>query len=176
MAGSNVYLYESVGPTPKIGRFSMRLGGGLPGFIPKALQTTDKSDENFVQNRYLVKEAWNTSYIQQVGENKVICTPFRLVNNAGDIFSRKNYSCGGPCQTFQSRPGLYGLRGGFGHTQDMCDGTGVPPATCNSKFVYDSSDYSRFLKQQAINRNYNDLSYGGANNAAQSAIKAVHRY
>ena len=99
------------------------------------------------------------------------------MNNAGDLLSRKNYSCGGPCQTFQSRPGLFGLKTHFGHIQDLCDGSGIPPSTCNGKYVYDSSDYSRFLKQKAINKNYNDLSYGGDNSSAsQSAWRAIRRY
>ena len=55
------------------------------------------------------------------------------------------------------------------------DATGIPSATCNTKFVYDSSDYIRFRKQMAVNRNYNDAGFGGANNAAQSAIRAIRR-
>jgi hypothetical protein len=41
--------------------------------------------------------------------------------------------------------------------------------------VYDGSDYTRFRKQMAVNRNYNDAGFGGANNAAQSAIRAIRR-
>ena len=40
--------------------------------------------------------------------------------------------------------------------------TGIPSATTNVKYVYDGSDYTKFKKQQAVNRNYNDYSYGGA--------------
>ena len=63
------------------------------------------------------------------------------VNNLGDFLGRTNYSCGGPKQmTF------------------TCDSTGVPSSSANVKFVPDSSDYIRFRKQQAMNRNYNDAS------------------
>jgi hypothetical protein len=68
--------------------------------------------------------------------------------------------------------GWRGLAGGV-HVQN--DGTGVPSSTCNTKFVYDGSDYTRFRKQMAVNRNYNDAGFGGSNNAAQSAIRAIRR-
>jgi hypothetical protein len=43
--------------------------------------------------------------------------------------------------------------------------------------VYDGSDYIDFKKKQAINRNYNDRSFGAnESNAAQSNIRAIRRY
>lgn len=156
-----------------------RLGGGIKGFIPQALYDTDK-DSEFTGTRFELKQAWNTNYqsqLKRINLNTPICTPFRAVNNAGDLLSRKYYSCGGPCQTFQSRPGLHGLKIHFGHIQNNCDGTGVPPAACNPKFVYDSSDYIRYSKQKAVVKNYNDVSYGGNDySGAQSAIRAIRRY
>ena len=42
----------------------------------------------------------------------------------------------------------------------------------NPKFIYDSSDYIRFKKLQAINRNFNDETHGGASdNNNQSIIR-----
>jgi hypothetical protein len=59
----------------------------------------------------------------------------------------------------------------------MCDGTGVPPASCNVKYVYDSSDYTTYLKQKALAKTYNNLSYGGDQyNASQSSWRAIRRY
>jgi hypothetical protein len=53
----------------------------------------------------------------------------------------------------------------------------VPSSTCNVKFVYDGSDYTKFKKNQAINRNYNDRSFGGNDyNTSQSAIRHIRRY
>jgi hypothetical protein len=153
-----------------------KLGGGIPGFIPQAVYNTNNNNE-FVETRFALKQAWNTRYARLVNNQKSICTPFRAINNAGDLLSRKYYSCGGPCQTFQSRPGLFGLKGHFGHIQDNCDGTGVQPSSCNVKYVYDSSDYIRYAKQKAVNKNYNDASYSGNNySGAQSAIRAIRRY
>jgi hypothetical protein len=139
----------------------------------------DKSYPNYEHIRFSLKQSWNTTYPSQLkasGKKRII-TPFRAVNNSGDILCRENYSCGGSCQSFQSRPNMRGLSSRFGAIQSVCDGTFVPPASCNVKYVYDSSDYITFLKQQAINKNYNDLSNAGNNNSAsQSAFRAIRRY
>ena len=156
-----------------------RLGGGMKGFIPQAIQTTDQNYEDVEQQRFQTVQAWNNTYKAQLkaSNKKRIITPFRAVNNAGDILSRQYYSCGGSSQSFQSRPNLHGLKSHFGSIHNLCDGTSVPAAACNTKFVYDSSDYSRYLKQKAIVNNYNDLSYGGNDyNASQSAYRAIRRY
>ena len=154
-------------------------GGGLRGFMPRNIQKVDKDAEEYENVRYTLREAWNTSYPQQLRSSnlKLAQTPFRVVNNSGDLLSRPYYSCGGPCQTFQQRPGLFGLKGHFGAIHSKCDGTNVPPATCNTKYVYDSSNYTTFLKQQANNKNYNDLSYGGdQHSASQVAWKGIRRF
>lgn len=55
---------------------------------------------------------------------------------------------------------------------------GVPPCKGemgNPKFVFDSSDYTRFKKLSAKNRNYNDSSFVGNNHSgAQSAYRMRH--
>jgi len=150
----------------------------IPGFMPKQILNTNVKYTEYEQIRFILKQSWNTSYKQQLknANLKLAQTPFRAVNNAGDILSRKNYSCGGSSQTPQYRSNLHGLKSRFGSVLSNCDGTNVPPATCNTTFVYDSSDYVKYLKQKALSKNYNDISYGGDNNnASQSAIKSVRR-
>ena len=181
--GSNVaFQYLVVNPKNS--------GGAIKGYMPQAVQTNDKTYPEFEQIRFTLKNAWNTTYPSQLrrdGLKKSITTPFRAVNNAGDLLSRENYACGGSCQSFQSRPGLRGLKVRFGATSISCTPSAaynslqllqnIPSATCNVKYVYDSSDYVTYLKQKAINKNYNDLSYGGDNsNASQSAQRAIRRY
>jgi hypothetical protein len=166
-------------------------GGAIRGWMPQTLVKVDKSFPEFEYVRLTLKESWNTSYPRQLRKyhvNNSIVTPFRAVNNAGDLMSRNNYSCGGPCQTFQSRPGLRGLRVHFGAVQKTCvpsdaynslqlTSPDVPAAACNVRYVYDASDYTRYLKQRAFSRNYNDLSYGGNDSkASQSAMRAIRRY
>jgi hypothetical protein len=203
-------LYGSVGPTPMFSLFSLgkidgslgtnyvqqsTLGGGLPGFIPQQLQLSDDTSE-YPQNRFILKEAWNTNYLRAKIPSTVTpgqpssgvpargVTPFRAVTNSGDVLSRQNFSCGGTCQTFQSRPGLHGLKIRFGHIGKNCYTSdayppepAIPAAACNVRYVYDSSDYSRYLKERAINKNYNNKSNGGNDyNASQSAWRAIRRY
>lgn len=152
------------------------LGGGLPGGMPNPLYNTN-NNSGFARIRFSLLNAWNTSYSSVFGSKQTATTPFRAINNAGDLLSRQNYSCGGPNQTFQSRPGMHGLKKGFGHIQSWCDNSGVPAAACNSKYVYDSSDYIRYAKQKAMNKNYNDKSYGGNDySGSQVAIRAIRRY
>jgi hypothetical protein len=165
-------------------------GGAIKGWMPQTTQLTDKRYTEYEQIRYTLKNAWNTTYPSQLRRNNLkqsITTPFRAVNNAGDLLSRENFSCGGTCQTPQSRPGLHGLKTHFGSVSTSCTPSAaynslqlikdIPAAACNVKFVYDSSDYVTYLKQKAINKNYNDLSYGGdQSNASQSSQRAIRRY
>jgi len=165
-------------------------GGAIRGWMPQTTQLTDKRYPEYEHIRYTLKNAWNTQYRSQLQRNNLkqsITTPFRAVNNAGDLLSRENYSCGGTCQTPQSRPGLYGLKTHFGAVSTSCTPSAaynslqlikdIPAAACNVKFVYDSSDYVTYLKQKAVVKNYNDLTYGGDDsNASQSAIRAIRRY
>jgi hypothetical protein len=162
------------------------LGGGIKGVMPQPLIDHDNSHD-FSKTRFYLRDAWNTSSTSGSSYPKRIIGPFRAVNNAGDILSRQDYSCGGTCQTFQSRPGLKGLRQHFGSISNSCTPSvlystnqinqTVPASACNVKFVYDSSDYINFRKKQAINRNYNDRSFGGNEfSAAQTAIRAIRRY
>ena len=165
-------------------------GGAIKGWMPQSTYNTDKRYKEYEQIRFTLKNAWNTSYQRQLrndGLKRSITTPFRAVNNAGDLLSRDNYSCGGTCQSFQSRPNMKGLKSHFGSVSLSCAPSAayntlqllsnIPAAACNVKYVYDSSDYITYLKQKAVLKNYNDLSTGGDDsNASQSALRAIRRY
>ena len=168
------------------------LGGGFQGYMPQAVQTTEKGSygSNVFENiRFTLRNSWNTTYKAELraSNKKQIITPFRAVTNSGDLLSRDNYSCGGSCQSFQSRPQIKGLRQHLGSVSKSCTPSalytgnqiapGVPAAACNVKFVYDSSDYTTYLKQRAMVTNYNDKSFSGnESNASQSAYRAIRRY
>jgi hypothetical protein len=165
-------------------------GGAIRGYMPQQTINVDKRYPEFEHIRFTLKNAWNTSYrrlLRADGLTKPMVTPFRAVSNSGDLLCRTDYSCGGSCQTFQSRPNLRGLRQHFGAISDSCVPSAtynslqllanIPASSCNVKYVYDSSDYITYLKQKAVARNFNDLTYGGDNsNASQSAIRAIRRY
>jgi hypothetical protein len=165
-------------------------GGAIKGYMPQTTGNTDKRYPEFEHIRFTLKNAWNTTYPSQLRRDNLsqpITTPFRAVNNAGDLLSRNNFSCGGTCQSFQSRPNIRGLKSHFGAVQASCTPSAaynslqlirnIPAAACNVKYVYDSSDYVTYLKQKAVNKNYNDLTYGGNRySTSQSAKRAIRRY
>ena len=160
------------------------LGGGYNGYSPALLGggagTHMEGGNERSMDRLLLRQAWNGQYASgDVNGRKPVCTPFRRVNNAGDYLGRQNYVSGGSDQVQgRVRSSAIGAWKMFaGHVQATNDGTGIPSSTCNVKYVYDGSDYTTFKKNQAINRTYNDESFGGdESNASQSAWRRVRRY
>ena len=129
------------------------LGGPYNGYSAKQTVTNHKDGENSTSRRVL-RDGWNTQNANEsINGHKRVITPFRAVNNLGDYLARKDYVCGGPNQVNASKPGM---KGRIGSIISACDSTGVEGASCNPKFVSDSSDYVKFKKQVAMNRNYND--------------------
>lgn len=164
------------------------LGGGYNGYSPALLgggagthggSGMEGGNERSM-DRLLLRQAWNGQYASGVvNGRKPVTTPFRLVNNAGDYLGRQNYVSGGSDQVQgRVRSSATGAWKMFaGHVQATNDGTGIPSSTCNVKYVYDGSDYTTFKKNQAINRTYNDKSFGGdASFASQSAWRRVRRF
>jgi hypothetical protein len=119
--------------------------------------------------RKVLNKSWNNQYATgTTGGKQRIITPFRAVNNSGDFLARQNYICGGPNQVNADRPGW---KGHIGSIISNCDNSGIPSSTCNVKFVADSSDYTKYRKQRACVKNYNDLNFGGnKNNAEQFSV------
>lgn len=108
-------------------------GGAIKGWIAPDIHGSDKSDVNYRQIRFKLTDAWNTNYKTQLKNtiyNKPLISPFRVVNNAGDILSRSHSTR---------------------HTISS-----IPVSTSNQRYVYDGSDYVKFLKQQAVNRNFHE--------------------
>ena len=161
------------------------LGGGFQGIAPKLIGggagayggsgMVGGSERSI--DRFSLVQAWNgAAATGTINGYKRAIGPFRVVNNAGDFLSRQNYTSGGSNQVNNVRGGLTGYKVLGGAIQAHKDNTGIPSATCNPRFVYDGSDYVRFKKLQAINRNYNDLSFGGDQfSASQSPWRRVHR-
>lgn len=125
----------------------------INGISPKQTVTSFKHGDQ-AQSREVLRRSWNQLQASgTVNEKERVLTPFRAVNNLGDFLGRKNYVCGGPNQVNASKPGW---KGHIGSIISNCDNSGVEGASCNPKFVSDSSDYVRFRKLRAMNKNYND--------------------
>ena len=128
----------------------------INGISPKQTVTNYKDGEQSV-DRGVLRRGWNQlNAIGTIKGYKRVITPFRAVNNLGDFLARPNYVCGGPNQVNASKPGW---KGHIGSIISKCDGTGVAGASCNPRFVSDSSDYVRFRKLRAMNKNYNDIKH-----------------
>ena len=131
-------------------------------------------DSEAVRTRRVLTKSWNTIQASSnINGNSRVITPFRAVNNLGDYLGRQNYACGGPNQVNASKPGWKSI---IGNIMSACDGTGIDGSYANNRFVSDSSDYTTYKKQNAINNNYNDLASGGdQSNASYVSLMAVHR-
>lgn len=118
------------------------------------------------RTRFTLRQAWNGQAAKGTYKNqKIAIGPFRAVNNAGDLLSRQSFTSGGSNQVNTGRIKLASNQSAKilgGSIFKQANPTGVPSASTNVKWVYDGSDYTTFKKQQAVNRNYNDYSYGGA--------------
>ena len=146
------------------------LGGPYRGYSPQQSISNYKDSSNVMARRELVK-SWNTAYATgTVNGKKRIITPFRAVTNTGDFLARTNYICGGPNPANNTHVGYKISLGGI---MNSCDQSNIPSSSCNVKFVPDSSDYTKYRRQRAVNQNYNDLKFGGYNNSAYTNLTAV---
>jgi len=128
----------------------------INGISPKQTLTNYKDGEQSL-DRGVLRRGWNQlNATGTINGYKRVITPFRAVNNLGDFLARPNYVCGGPNQVNASKPGW---KGHIGSIISQCDNTGVEGASCNPRFVSDSSDYVRFRKLRAMNKNYNDIKH-----------------
>ena len=128
------------------------LGGPYQGFSPQQTVLNYKHGAQSA-TRSILRRGWNTAFATGTynGQKRVI-TPFRAVNNAGDYLARQDYKCGGPTGMSKSSIGWASSTIYLGSQINNCDDSGVPGASGNVKYVYDSSDYVTFRRQQAINR------------------------
>ena len=149
------------------------LGGGpYNGYSPKQIVNGGKNGGDSLDRRVL-RSSWNAANLSAINGYNPTVGPFRAVNSLGDFLGRVNYSCGGPNPQNAKKPGYGRL---IGSVPQQCDATNIPPTTCNPKFVSDSSDYVRFKRLRAVNRNYNDSNYGGdQSNASYVPLMAVRR-
>ena len=142
------------------------LGGPYNGFSPTQTLSNFKDGEQSA-TRTILRNGWNTSMAKGTyNGHKRVVTPFRAVNNAGDLMTRVAFTSGGSNQVNTGRiklaaNGSARVLGGNLKISSFPNPNNLSSANTNVKWVYDGSDYTKFKKQQAQNRNYNDYSFGG---------------
>ena len=123
----------------------------------------------------------NTTAVCGAHTGPGILTPFRRAMNAGDPYVTVNMV---PNSSLYPKPSnqVQGSRRAANQGAASTAGNGRRTTaggsayTGNPKRVYDSSDYIRFKKLQAKNRNYNDPTFGGDDHfAAQVPLARVRR-
>ena len=166
--------------------FPSKLGGGIPGGQPRGGLLGGGAGSNGGSgmegggergtDRMLLREAFGLITIpSKAGTsdagNRGAITPFRGAFNAGDTRGTVNES---PLPTMG---GSNQVNNSIRRSQIVPSGgprnNGSSAYSGNIRYVYDSSDYIKFKKLQAKNRNYNDSSFGGANNGANVALARV---
>ncbi len=108
--------------------------------------------------------------------NKNILGPFRSAFNAGDVVTNRIV---GSDLKYGKLPNQVGGNN-LSRLQTPGDGNsaqnGKAMFSGNPRHVYDGSDYARFKKLNAINKNYNDVTHGGSEKyGSQHAIRQVRR-
>jgi hypothetical protein len=112
---------------------------------------------------------------------KSMAGPFRTSMNLGDFLSRQYQSCGGCNQVNDVNSRILRPKMGGCVSNNSCNlSTGgitpqqIPLKGGNTKYVADSSLYTRFKDLESINSNYRDTKFGGANsNGSYTFITAM---
>jgi len=152
-------------------------------FSPRVTNTTQQGNSNVAPlgeasqiplERAMIRRVFPTNSTFQgkaVLSKQWAQTPFRVSFNAGDLLVRQTEP-GGHNQ-IKGSVGVGQYRYNIGLVDGVKSGNG---ASGNQHYVYDSSDYIRFKRLQAKQKNYNDTSFGGSNNGAYVATMAIRRY
>ena len=154
------------------------LGGGVPGGRPEAGYQNTQIGGSMALSRHILRKGFSSDRVYNSSGDKIgkaHCGPFRASLHGGDVLSRFNQSCGATNQINRRTGQLGGLGLSDGVSNSDCvkgtyfngnlyKPTEIKLASSNSKFVYDSSDYTRFKKLEARNKTYNDKSFGGDEN------------
>lgn len=158
------------------------LGGNIQGKIPDVgFQSTTVGAEVALQRRIL-RKAFRSNNVKKTNGiyvSKSTIGPFRSSLSLGDNLSRKYQSCGAINQVNNTYVNRTKLGGSVSNVSCSIETNGVTPLEVplesgNSKYVSDSSLYTRFKHLESRNKLYNDSSSGGSdNNSVYMALKRV---
>lgn len=98
------------------------------------------------ETREILRRGWNTKLV--FSKDKTISAgTFRATQNAGDVKHRHNYAAKGPNQ-------LSSLSFSYVSGKDGIQGSNetIPVSATNVKYVYDSSNFTRYAREKSMNR------------------------
>lgn len=139
-------------------------------------------DSETAMKRKILRKAFKPDTTQVNGVTiKSTAGPFRSAMNLGDFLSRKYQTCGGCNQVNDVNSRILRTKMAGGLLNNSCNvvTNGVTPQQIplksgNTKYVADSSLYTRFKHLEGINKNYFDTTFGGnKSNGSYSFLKAV---
>jgi hypothetical protein len=153
------------------------LGGGNKGVQSKLIGHTDSGGERSSSRKQLNK-AFGNMYNKGLGSSPLLYSnnilgPFRTAINGGDVITNYNESTNSIYGVEPSQNGglnqsrINGLNNGVNRN-------GNAMYSGNIKYVYDSSNYIKFKKLQAMNKTYNDKNHGSGGNSSYTSV-AIHR-
>jgi len=152
----------------------------IRGISPKVTITTQQGNSNTAplgfaseipRDRMILRKMFPASSNfknQPVLKTRWAQTPFRIAMNAGDLLSRKSEP-GGSNQV----KGAVGKYSSVYFSDSSHKGDG---ASGNSKYVYDSSVYTKYKRLAAKTATYDDVTFGGSNNSAYVALRGARRF
>jgi hypothetical protein len=163
------------------------LGGGVPGARRGSGFANTLSGSEVAMKRRLLRKAFKTSQVYynnngvKTSIGPAVSGPFRAAFNQGDVLGRQYQSCGGCNQVNDVNSRVLRLNMIDSVSQKSCNvvTNGVTPlqvplGSGNSKFVSDSSLFTRFKHLSAVNQTYNDKSFGGNDhNGSYSFLMSV---
>lgn len=156
-----------------------KLGGGYKGKQPLLFGHAVAGSDRSSARKHLAK-AFGNLHNQGLGTSPAlnarnVLGPFKTAFNAGDILTTYNENTNSKYGIASNQVGGNNLSR-LNPKHDGVSRNGSAMYSGNSKFVHDGSDYARFKKLQAINRNYNDITHGGdSGKTGQQAIRRMRR-
>lgn len=139
------------------------LGAGPKGKQNELFGYMDSGNERSLYRKHLAKAFGNlhNSGLKSSPSlyNKNILGPFRTSYNAGDVVTNSIVNTDIKYGREANQVGGNNLARVSGNP-DGVSRNGSAMYSGNPRYVYDGSDYTRFKKLQAVNRTYNDSSFG----------------
>lgn len=127
--------------------------GGPDGNMPKQTVNTQR-DSATVMRRRIIRDAVTRELVQPTLNGRaLVAAPSRAWANTDDYLSRNNYVCGGPTPSMPIGTPFSGM---LRAAVQNCDGSGIPGANCNPKFVPDASSFGHYRAMWNITQTYNE--------------------